>query len=84
MRGVVMSSYPHPAACGSAGMLWSGRRGLIQPFPSSWSGNASLPLVPVPCPLTSRLSLHLNFIIKLAEILLRVWADSCIEFWFIV
>lgn len=51
MRDVVMSSYPHPAACGSAGMLWSGRRGLMQPFLSSWSGNASLPLIPVPgCP----------------------------------
>lgn len=51
MRGVVMSSYPRLAACGSAGMLWSGRGGLIQPFPSSWSGNASLPLISVPgCP----------------------------------
>lgn len=90
MRGVVMSSLPHLAPCGSSGMLWSGRRGLIQPFLSSWSANASLPFVPVPvpacpfCPLTSRLSLCLNFIIKLTEILLGVWADSCIEFWFIV
>lgn len=47
MRGVAMSSYPHLAACGRAGMLWSGRRGLMQPFLSSWSGNASLPLAPL-------------------------------------
>lgn len=87
MRGVVMSSYPHLAARGRAGMLWSGRKGLMQPFLSSWRGSASLPLIPVPaCPLSplKQAQSRLNFVIKLAEILLRVWADSCIEFWFIV
>lgn len=56
----------------------------------SWAPGVAMPACPssqcqaAPRPLMSRLSLCLNFIIKLTEILLRVWADSCIEFWFIV
>lgn len=45
MRNVVMSSHPHPAACGSAERLRS-RRGLIQPFLRAQNGSAMLLLVP--------------------------------------
>lgn len=65
---------------------WEDRADAAFPEPLEWQcqpaphPSARLSLVPS----QAGSSLCLNFIIKLAEILLRVWADSCIEFWFIV
>lgn len=81
MRNVVTSSHPSPSRC--LRQRWGTeeqeeRADTAFPQCLKWQCHAGAH------PLANRLSPRLNFIIKLTESLLGVWADSCIEFWFIV